>query len=1143
MAEAANKRSFGLPKGVKRAVLRAGKNKDGKSSGTAQFAPSTDDTDAEQDFDAILKEVMSSSEEAPSALSEKETEDTAALARRLAERVRKGRAEPAPKRAAEGTKLAETPTATPAAADDDDLAEPADIQKLLLARESLANLPPARPFTEGPIDELEPAPVLTKIDQLVDDEPVLKPMPDEPVAPAEPTAPAESVAPAKRAEAALEKSEPSADLPPLTAKESEDEVLDEDEEDDAILRDLFAARLKALDDARAEKEQTFDSGGGPPGGGGSDGSGPDLAFAATPRLPDEPKSDGMRGLAETATPAALWLSIVALISALIYGVWVGGVDVVVAGLFGGGLLVFATILIAAAATKAYSPVLLTSFLFKRISKPEPDAAVLAGNDILQALGLAESIIDADADARLVTTREGVVVYANDAYLQIAEEAGVRGATGLPPRIERLFGQSGTESSKMFRLAKACRSGVAAEEEVTQAMGRFMHDAKGELPVRRFFVSVRPMRPAGDGQTYAAWRLHELEVTREQDGLKAAFMNYPRSVVAVERSGSIAWMNGAASRLFGTKPGQPVGLSDVILGEVKPVIGHLWQEGAEDYEVRIRDRSATGLTASVEVILTPFTRGGAGEGFVCVEVVPKTNMAAADPAGSDAGADLADAPFGVAVLEGDPSADGKVSYANNLFQSYFPAAVEGARFQSVLSAQAVGELMAALRAKQAHKPLTKPIEIRVGEGAQAHTFRLFARPVRRRRGAYGPRQTVLYAVDITYQRRMEEDHVQGQKLQQIGQIAGSVAHDFNNLLVVVMGSTELLMRNHPVGDPSYKDLSLIYETSQRAQNLTRNLLAFSRKQTLKPEVCSLTELLNDFTPALRRYVSEKVALEVVHGRNVPEVKADKGQIHLAIMNLAVNARDAMPSGGALRIETKHIPDTDIADYGYEVLDDVDHVLIEVADTGGGVPAEIAEQIFEPFFTTKGEGQGTGLGLSTVYGTIAQMGGRVFLFNRPGEGATFRIFLPAVSAEEAAIAAERRQAQAAKPEEMSDPTGKGRILVVEDEDGVRSIVVRALGMCGYEIVEAADGDEALDIIETEPDGFDLILTDIMMPEMDGPTLIQEAGDKLNGAKVVFMSGYAEAAMRDKLNTIEGAKYLQKPFTLTSVAGVVKEALASR
>ncbi|NRA30976.1 MAG: response regulator [Parvularculaceae bacterium] len=1106
MADAAKKkRSFRFPLGVKRAVLKPTAGSDGEKP-SLQFEPGADGETMENDFDAILQKVMAATDPAKSSLSDEDNQQAAAIAKRLAEG---GIKKSAPAKPAAPEPAAEPQVAAKPALDidDDDLAEPADIQKLIQARESMASLKPIQPFSDEP-----PAPSESVIKPFADDEPVveepeLKPFGDE----------AEDAKP---------------ELKPLpTDDEEESAPLDTE-----MLRALFADRLnpdQLADDDDSEDDE------GPTSGGGDGGS--SMAFAASP-LPESVDEPPLRSLAETLTPVALWLSITALVGSLVYGVWQGGVDVIVAGTFGAGLVVFATILIAASASKAYSPILLAGFLFKRVSRPKDDAVVLAGHDILQSLGLAEGIIDADADARLVTSRDGVVVYANDAYLQIAEQAGIRGATGLPPRIDRLFGQSGVESSKMFRLAKACRSGTPCEEEVTQAMGRSAHDAKGELPVRRFLVSVRPMRPVGDGEVYAAWRLQELEVARQQDTLKAAFASFPRAVVAVERSGSIAWTNNAADTLFGTKAGQPLALSDVVLGEVKPLIGHLWEPAAEEHEARIRDR-VTGGSTSIDVVLTPFVKGGAGEGFICVEVVPKTAVAS-DQESLAAGSDLTDAPFGVAVLEGDPSADGRVTYVNSLFKSYFPAASDGARFQSVLSGQAISELMTALKAKQPQKPLTKPIEVRVGEGAQAHTFRLFARPVRRRRGTYGPRQTVLYAVDITYQRRMEEDHVQGQKLQQIGQIAGSVAHDFNNLLVVVMGSTELLMRNHPVGDPSYKDLSMIYETAQRAQNLTRNLLAFSRKQTLKPEVCSLTELLNDFTPALKRYVSEKVSLKVVHGRNVPEVKADKGQIHLAIMNLAVNARDAMPGGGSVTIETKHIPGSDIADYGYEVLDEVDHVLVEVADTGGGVPADIAEKIFEPFFTTKGEGQGTGLGLSTVAGTIAQMGGRVFLFNRPGEGATFRIFLPAVTEEEAQLAAERRAAvQNVDNEEAADPTGKGRILVVEDEDGVRSIVVRALGMCGYEIVEACDGDEALELIEEDDERFDLVLTDIMMPEMDGPTLIQEAGDKLKGAKVVFMSGYAEAAMREKLNTIEGAKYLQKPFTLTSVAAVVKESLTAR
>ncbi|MCQ8186081.1 response regulator [Parvularcula maris] len=1157
MAEAAKKKFMGLGgRGRKSAETSAEEKKTtGKAALSKAIAfadvPAEESDSTEADFDRILLDVMKKESE-PSKLTDDDAEGAAALALRLAERVAKkrsemeGEAEPAPEAAAPAPapEPANQPTpaeelharlkaqieaakkmAAGAAEVEDDGAEPIGLKRLSKARDEVS-APPAPIFAPKPAAKeikKQPAaaaqvplarkdrPPLKQIDLSEDEEVVLEPLP----------------------EASAEKPV----LQPLPEDEFEDEdelrSFDEVEEKPSGAKDDFLAMLRAMD---AADEETTDT---PQGGDGGDGGTLTTGLKADAPLPEAPKEPKLRRLAEVVTPLAIWTSLALMVGALGYGAYQGGVDLLVASLFGAGILIFVTVLTIASVVQAYSPVLLTSFLFKRVSRNRSDALALAGNEILQSLGLAEGIIDADNDARLVTTRDGVVVYANDSYMEIAQEAGVRGATGLPPRIDRLFGQSGTESSKMFRLAKACRSGVPASEVLTQTMGRLSHRGKGDLPVRRFSVDARPMRPSADGQLYTAWRLQEQEVDRKQDQLKEAYHRFPRPVMALERSGAAAWFNLAAAELFGTKPGQPLTLGDVVLGESAPVMRHLWETEGEEYEVRIRQRGGS-LSGGKDVVLTPFTRGGTGEGFVCVEIADKSAVKG-DPVGMQAGADLTDAPFGVAVLEGDPSADGKITYANTLFTAYFPQGGDGAKLSSIFTSHAISELMAALKTRAQGKPLTKPIEVRVGEGAQAHTFRLFARPVRRRRGAYGPRQTVLYAVDITYQRRMEEESVQGQKLQQIGQIAGSVAHDFNNLLLVVKGSTELLMRNHPVGDPSYRDLAMIYETSQRAQDLTRNLLAFSRKQTLTPEICSITELLNDFTPALKRCVTEKVQLSVVHGRNLPEVKCDKGQVDLAIMNLAVNARDAMAGkgGGSLVIETKHVPAEKIADYGYEVLEEVDHVLIEVADTGGGVPAEHTEDIFEPFFTTKGEGQGTGLGLSTVAGAIGQMGGRIFLFNRLGEGATFRIFLPAVTAEEARLAAERRR-ETKRVEEAQDPTGKGRILVVEDEDGVRSIVTRALQMCGYEIHEATDGEEALEMIEEDAERFDLILTDIMMPEMDGPTLIQEAGEKLRGAKVVFMSGYAETAMRDKLNEIEGAKYLQKPFTLTSVAAVVKEAL---
>ena len=842
---------------------------------------------------------------------------------------------------------------------------------------------------------------------------------------------------------------------------------------------------------------------------------------------------------ETVTPFLVWTSLALVLGALVYAAWIGGVDVAVAGLFGGGLLLFGTIMLLAAASKAYSPLLLTGLMFRQRKSGTASPAVLAGSEILSSLGLAESILSADPEARLVTTRDGVVVYANEAYMRLAEQAGVVGATGLPPRIERLFGGSGRESTKTFRLARAAKSGAEADEVVTHVAGR---GPDGEAQRRRFEVAVRPMR-GGRGQTqHVAWRLREVPIENARDDLRAAFARYPRAVFALERSGAIAWTNAAADAAIGIKPGQTVALGDFVLGEANELTAALWEakkdakDTSTEVEARVRDKAAA--SGHTGMVLTGFARGGVGEGFVCVEMVPKGSLAK-EAGANDLSGDLTDAPMAVAVLEGDLGAEAQVTYANKLATEAMGAEV-GARFGAVLPGDAVRAVVAAAKARPKTSPLTRPVDITLGQGPQARFLRLVLRPIARRRGAYGPRQYVLYADDVTKQRRMEEDHTHDQSLKQVGHLAGAIAHDFNNLLLVVMGSTELLMRRHQAGDPSYPDLVLIRENAQRARNLTQNLLAFSRKQTLQQEVLSLTEVLSDFTPFLTRYVTERVKLGVVHGRGLPPVKADKGQLELCLMNLAVNARDAMPGGGKLELRTKTVRAADVAAYGYAVLEDIDHVLIEIADDGDGVPEDIAERIFDPFFTTKGEGKGTGLGLSTVHGIIGQMGGRIFLHNRPGEGATFRIFLPALSEEEARVAKREADAAApAQPNENQDLTGKGRILIVEDEDGVRNIVVRALAMCGYEITEAEDGDEALEIIEDEAP-FDLVLTDIMMPEMDGPTLITQAGDKLAGAKVIFMSGYAQTAMQDKLAEIEGAGYLQKPFTLKKVAAAVKDAM---
>ena len=842
---------------------------------------------------------------------------------------------------------------------------------------------------------------------------------------------------------------------------------------------------------------------------------------------------------EALTPWVIWGCMASVIASLLYAIYVGGANWISLLLLSGGILAFFGLLLAGSRSNTFSPQMLTGVLFRRARGVDGAEAIqLAGKDILYPMAIADDILDVDVDARLVTTDEGIVVYANRAYMAIAREAGVLGAAGLPPRVDRLFAQAGPESRKIFHLCRAAKSGLAAEEVITQLMGVGSNSRH-----RRFEITIRPMTKTispGEGKKaqtikYVAWRLREMAVEEVSDTLIIAYQDYPRPVLGLELSGRVAWMNKAMAKFLGVTTRTPLHLSDIVLGETDELIEGLWDED-DDSPVQSRLRQAGG--GAVDALLTPFGQGGVGEGFVCLEVQPNIE---ATTHNQEITGDLTEAPFGVAVIEGDIGSDAKLVDSNKMFAETFAIDGKAAALGQCLDSKTVRDLANAIKNRSASTPLARPVEVEIGEGANACFVALYARPVKRRRGSYGKRRTILYAVDVTFQKRMEEDYSQDQKLKTIGHLAGSIAHDFNNVLLVIMGSVELLMRRHMVGDPSYGDLVQIQQNAQRARNLTRNLLAFSRKQTLQSEVFSITEMLREFSPFLNRSITERIQLDVINGRGLSKVKADKGQLELAIMNLAVNARDAMPQGGNIVITTKNVPAQEIGDYGYPVLEEIDHVLIEVADNGSGVPEEIADKIFEPFFTTKGEGKGTGLGLSTVYGVIGQMGGRIFLHNRPGEGATFRIFLPSYQLSEEEMADERATAQTKSASDNADLTGRGRILIVEDEDGARGIIVRALEMCGYEIVEACDGDEALEILQESDEPFDLLLSDIMMPEMDGPTLVQTAENHLKGTEIIFMSGYAEGAMRDKLDQIKGAGYLQKPFSLKTVAEKVKEALS--
>jgi two-component system cell cycle sensor histidine kinase/response regulator CckA len=334
---------------------------------------------------------------------------------------------------------------------------------------------------------------------------------------------------------------------------------------------------------------------------------------------------------------------------------------------------------------------------------------------------------------------------------------------------------------------------------------------------------------------------------------------------------------------------------------------------------------------------------------------------------------------------------------------------------------------------------------------------------------------------------------------------------------------------------------------------RQLLAFSRRQTLRPQVLDLGEVLTELNMLLQRLIGEKVELRVVHGRDLWPVKADISQFEQVVVNLAVNARDAMPDGGKLNVRTANVTAAESARFAYKGMPAADYVLIEVADTGTGIPPELMDKIFEPFFSTKEVGKGTGLGLSTVYGIVKQTGGFVYPESAVGKGTTFRIFLPrhVPSAEEAIEAVPPAEApgiaealaavEDAPLPPAADLTGHGTILLVEDEEGLRALNARGLASRGYSVLEAGNGVEAIDVLEANGGKVDLVVSDVVMPEMDGPTLLKELRKRNPGLKIIFVSGYAEDAFEKSLPQGQQFSFLPKPFTLKQLIEEVKKTMA--
>tara|TARA_R110002073_G_scaffold105244_2_gene238238 strand:- start:509 stop:1828 length:1320 start_codon:yes stop_codon:yes gene_type:complete len=387
-------------------------------------------------------------------------------------------------------------------------------------------------------------------------------------------------------------------------------------------------------------------------------------------------------------------------------------------------------------------------------------------------------------------------------------------------------------------------------------------------------------------------------------------------------------------------------------------------------------------------------------------------------------------------------------------------------------------------------------------------------------------------DATALKTLEAQFVQSQKMQAIGQLAGGIAHDFNNLLTAISGHCDLLLLRHSQSDPEYADLVQIHQNANRAASLVGQLLAFSRKQTLKPELFDIQDVLSDMTHLLNRLVGERLQLKLVYEGDLGSIRADKRQLEQVLMNLVVNARDAMAEGGTILIATKPVTITEDMRRDRAVVPAGHYSMIRIEDSGCGIPPERLQKVFEPFFTTKGVGKGTGLGLSTVYGIVKQSGGFIFVDSEVGKGSVFSLYFPV-------HAAMPEQTAALVPEtvNLSARPGEGVVLLVEDEAPVRAFASRALRLRGYTVLEAESAEEALRTLEDTTLDVDVFVTDVVMPGMDGPSWVRQALRERPNVKVVFVSGYAEECVSENQARIPNSVFLPKPFSLTELATVVQ------
>ena len=590
-----------------------------------------------------------------------------------------------------------------------------------------------------------------------------------------------------------------------------------------------------------------------------------------------------------------------------------------------------------------------------------------------------------------------------------------------------------------------------------------------------------------------WRMEEF-LDRAGAGRGAETLSLP--MLTANKAGVVLFTNEAMRRLLG---GRPKRLDRIF---AQPVL-----RSGEEVEVASVDGPVRAVLAEIE--------GGSERREIYLLPVQSR---------PETGAVLADFEH-VPVALMKFTLDGSLAAANRVAREFLGLAIgSGAMFHDLFEGlgRPVSDWLADVGAERVPGG-AEVLRLRSGEAE------VFLQITLRRIVEAGRPAVLAVLQDATALKTLEAQFVQSQKMQAIGQLAGGVAHDFNNLLTAISGHCDLLLLRHDREDSDYADLVQIHQNANRAASLVGQLLAFSRKQTLKPERLELQDVLSDLAHLLNRLVGERIRLQLMHSTGLGAIRADKRQLEQVLMNLVVNARDAMPMGGTIRIDTEALALTEELRRDRAVVPIGDYAVIRVSDTGIGIPEDRMQKIFEPFFTTKKAGEGTGLGLSTAYGIVKQSGGFIFVDSTPGEGSVFLLYFPIHDAPAEAVAE--------PPKRIVMKQGEGVVLLVEDEAPVRAFASRALRMRGYTVLEAENAEEALKTLEDPGLEVDIFVTDVVMPGMDGPSWVKQALESRPNVRVIFVSGYAEDYLSETQARIPNSVFLPKPFSLTDLTATVQ------